>query len=274
MEYTPNPNKPLACTVEGRTFYRHAIRTHYIRPKEDYIDIIKTYVSDIYLPGDILSISEKIIALCQNRIIYKKDIRVSFFAKFLSKFVNVTPAGEAVGNPFKMQIAIDLCGLPKVLFAAVCAGFGKLFGKKGIFYKIVGMEVIGLDGFCDDAFDDYLEMGIRIPENPNGVCDEIHEKLGITCMIVDANDLHIDILGKSSDINYDDAFLCGLIQQNPAGQASQQTPLILIHEVTEQEESIPAFAPDAEKAPDETETGNEPEAEAESAPAPEANPEA
>lgn len=234
MDYFANPNKPLECEVEGRTFVRHAIKTHYIRPKEDYIDIVKTYASDIYLPGDILSISEKIIALCQNRVIYKKDIKLGFWAKFLSKFVNVTPAGEAVGNPFKMQIAINLCGLPRVLWAAFCAGVGRIFKKKGIFYKIVGMEVIGLDGFCDDAFADYLEMGIRIPENPVGVCNEIKEKLSISCMIVDANDLHIDILGHSDDIPYDDEFLIGLLYKNPAGQASQQTPLILIHEITEQ----------------------------------------
>ena len=231
MEYTANPNKPLECTVDGRSFIRHAIKTHYVRPGEDYIEIIKTYASPLCLEGDILSISEKIIALCQNRVIYKKDVKVGFWAGFLSQFVNVTPAGEAVGNPFKMQIAIDLCGLPKVLFAAFCAGIGRIFKKKGIFYKIVGMEVIGLDGFCDDAFEDYLEMGIRIPENPSGVCNEIRDKLGLSCMIVDANDLNIDILGRSDDITLSDEFLIGLLYKNPAGQANQQTPLILIHEI-------------------------------------------
>jgi F420-0:gamma-glutamyl ligase-like protein len=230
MEYFSNPDKPLECVVDGRKFIRHAIKTHYVRPQEDYIEIVKTYASPICLPGDILSISEKIIALCQNRIIYKKDVKVGFWARLLSRFVNVTPAGESVGNPFKMQIAIDLCGLPKVLYAAFRAGIGRIFKKKGVFYKIVGMEVIGLDGFCADAFDDYLEMGIRIPENPDGVCNEIRDKLGISGIIADANDLHIDILGKSDDIAYDEEFLKALLYKNPAGQANQQTPLILIRE--------------------------------------------
>lgn len=73
-----------------------------------------------------------------------------------------------------------------------------------------------------------LEFGIRIPENPNGVCNEIEEKLGITSMIVDANDLERVILGKADSIKKDDDFLEKLIEDNPAGQSKQLTPFILI----------------------------------------------
>jgi len=229
MEYSANEKKALEIVVNGEKYLRHAIKTHYVTVGENYLDIVEKYVKDIYREGDILSISEKIIALCQGRVIYKKDIKLSAMAKFLCRFVNVTPAGEAVGNPYKMQIAIDLCGRFKVLYAAIAAGIGKVFKKKGIFYKIVGEEVIGLDGFCDDAFDDYLEMGILIPNEPDRVCREIHSALGISCMIVDANDLTVDILGKSDDLAESKDFYCALIKDNPAGQANQQTPLILIH---------------------------------------------
>ena len=173
MEFIANQKKNVEIEVDGKVYLRHAVKTHYIQAKESYIDIIEKYIVPIYQKGDIVSISEKIIALCQNRIIYKKDLKLGFWAKFLSKFVNQTPAGEAVGNPYKMQIAINICGLPKVLYAAICAGIGKLFKKKGIFYDIVGEEVSGLDGFCDDAFSDYLEMAILIPSEPEKVCNEI-----------------------------------------------------------------------------------------------------
>lgn len=228
MEFIANEKKNVEIEVDGQVYLRHAIKTHYIKAQENYIDIIEKYVVPIYQKGDIISISEKIIALCQNRIIYKKDLKLGFWAKFLSKFVNQTPAGEAVGNPYKMQIAINICGLPKVLYAAICAGIGKIFKKKGVFYDIVGEEVSGLDGFCDDAFDDYLEMAILIPSEPEKVCNEIYEKLGVSCMIVDANDLNIEVYANSKDITYDKETLCKIIKDNPAGQANQTTPIILI----------------------------------------------
>ena len=67
-----------------------------------------------------------------------------------------------------------------------------------------------------------------LPKNPNNVCNEIYNKLGFSCMIVDANDLGQEILGKSSNITFSDNFLKQLISDNPAGQGQQTTPIILI----------------------------------------------
>lgn len=231
MELSANENKKLEVVVEGKSYNRYAIKTHYIQIGEDYVDVMKKYVSPVYEKGDIISISEKIIALCQKRIIYKKDMKVGFMAKFLSKFAMSSDAGIGVDSPYKMQFAIDHCGKIKVLFAAICAGIGKMFKKKGVFYNIVGMEVTGLDGFYDKVFPEYGEFGIRIPENPKGVCNEIYEKLGIKAMIVDANDLSVEILGKADKIDKDDEYLKKLIKDNPAGQSKQLTPLILIRKV-------------------------------------------
>ena len=99
-----------------------------------------------------------------------------------------------------MQYAIDQVGLLKVLWASFASAVTKLFGKKGVFYEIVGQDVSGLDGFYDHVWSEYRDIGIQMPENPTGVCNEIKEKLGISVMIVDANDLGQEILGKSDDI--------------------------------------------------------------------------
>ncbi len=228
MEFKANPNKKVEIEVNNEIFLRNAIETHYIQIGEDYIEVIKKYVSDIYEEGDIISISEKIIGLCQKRVVYKKDVKVSKLAKFLSKFAMKSDAGVGVDNPYKMQFAIMLNGRMKVIFAAIAGGFCKLFGKRGVFYKIVGPEISGLDGFYGDVFEDYAEFGIRIPENSTGVCNEIYEKTGIKCMIVDANDFNVEILGKADSIGYSEEELKGMIKDNPAGQAKTLTPLILI----------------------------------------------
>lgn len=226
-----NKNKKLEIEVEGEVYLRYAIHTHYVHIGEDYLELVNKYVTPYYQEGDILSISEKIIALCQNRVVYKKDMKVSKLAKFLSKFAMKSDAGIGVDSPYKMQFAIDLCGRAKVIFAAILAGIGKIFKKKGIFYNIVGLEVTGLDGFYGKVFPEYEEFGIRIPDKPNEVCDEIYEKCGIKSMIVDANDLERLILGKSKEINKTDEILEKIIEDNPAGQSDQLTPFILIRKI-------------------------------------------
>ena len=228
MELGANENKEILMEVNGKKFNRYAIKTHFVKIGENYIDIIEKYIKPIYKVGDFISISEKIISLCQKRVIYKKDMKVSFLAKFLSKFAMSSDAGIGVDSPYKMQVAIDLCGRFKVIYAAILAEIGKIFGKKGIFYDIVGQEISGLDGFYGKVFPEYSEYGIRIPENSNEVCDEIYNKLGIKAMIVDANDFNVEILGKSNSLNYDDKTLAQIIKDNPAGQSKQLTPIILI----------------------------------------------
>ncbi|MEG1705213.1 MAG: F420-0--gamma-glutamyl ligase [Clostridia bacterium] len=230
MEFKANEGKKTEIIVGGKKYLRHAIHTHYVQLGENYNKIIEDYVKGLYKDGDIVSISEKIIGLCQKRVVYKKDVKVGLLAKFLSKFAMRTDAGVGVDSPYKMQFAINICGGFKVLYAAIMGGFGKLFGKKGIFYEIVGQEVSGLDGFYGKVFEDYAEFGIRIPENPNGVCDEIYGKTGVKVMIVDANDINVEILGKCSEIKKSVDELKALIIDNPAGQSKELTPLILIRE--------------------------------------------
>lgn len=228
MEFYMNEGKNVEIQVNGQTYLRHAIRTRFVEQGESYIDLFKEYVSPIYEEGDIISSSEKIIALCQNRIVKREDIKIGFWAKLLSKFASHPDTGVGVGETIKMQYAIDTVGLFKVIWASVASAITKLFGKKGVFYEIVGQEVSGLDGFYDHVWKEYGDIGIKLPENPSGVCNEIKEKLGISCMIVDANDLGQELLGYSNDITLTKEELKELIKDNPSGQGKELTPLILI----------------------------------------------
>lgn len=195
--------------------------------------MFKEYVSPIYQEGDIVSSSEKIIALCQNRIVKRDEIKIGFWAKLLSKFASHPDTGVGVGETIKMQYAIDTVGLFKVLWASIASAITKLFGKRGVFYEIVGQEVSGLDGFYSNVWQEYGDIGIKLPENSSGVCSEIKEQLGISCMIVDANDLGQEILGYSDDIMLPKEELKELIRDNPSGQAKELTPIILIRKKQE-----------------------------------------
>ncbi len=229
MDFVANDDKKVEIQVGDDIYLRHAVKTKFVTTDDNYIDIVKQYVGDLYQDGDIVSISEKIIAICQNRIVKREDIKIGFWANTLSKFANQkNRGGYGVGMAINMQYAINKVGLPRVLLASFLGGITKLFGIKGVFYKVVGREVSGLDGFYDGAWDAYRDIGIEIPENPSGVCNEIKEKLGITCMIVDSNDFGRVILGKSDDIKFENSVLEQMIADNPAGQGQQLTPIILI----------------------------------------------
>lgn len=224
-----NENKNLTINVNGEKYNRYAIKTHFIQPGEDYIAIINKYVVPHYKKGDVLSISEKIISLCQNRIIKKEDMKVSLLARFLSKFAS-RKKQQGVANPYKMQYAIDKNGRTKVIFASVCSGIGKLFGKHGIFYKIVGYEVAGLDGFCRSGIyiKEYENFGIEIPKNPDSVCEKIFNNYKIPNIIVDACDYGVEILGKSKTVSLNTNILKKILKDNPAGNAYELTPFVLI----------------------------------------------
>ena len=228
MEFFANEGKDVEIEVNGETYLRHAIQTRFINLGESYIDVFNEYVVPIYEEGDIIATSEKIIALCQERVVKREEIKIGFWAKFLSKFASKPSTGVGVGETIKMQYAINEVGLLKVLWASFASAVTKLFGKKGVFYKIVGPEVSGLDGFYANVWEEYRDIGIKIPEAPSEVCDEIKEELGISCMIADANDLGCEILGHSSDIEYSKEELTAMIIDNPSGQGKELTPLILI----------------------------------------------
>lgn len=226
-----NEGKKLQVTTSTGTYERYAIGTHFVSIGESYLELLEKYVAPVYQEGDMISISEKIISLCQRRVIYKSDMHLSFLAKFLCRFASHSSAGIGVDSVWKMQFAIDHCGAPKILLAAFCGAVGKLFGKRGVFYDIAGPEVKGLDGFYDSAYPVYGNFGIRLPENPRGVCNEIYEKTGIRATIVDVNDYTCDILGISDAILLDAAQMTEILRDNPSGQSTQQTPIVLIRPV-------------------------------------------
>lgn len=228
MEFKSNEGKNVEIEANGKVYLRHAVKTKFITNEDNYINIIEKYISNIYQEGDIISISEKIISICQNRIIKREEIKVGLCAKFLSKFASHPETGIGVGESIKMQYAINKVGIIKVLFASITSFITKLFGVKGSFYKIVGQEVSGLDGFYGHVWSEYEDIGIELPLESSKVCNEIKEKLGISSMIVDSNDLGQEILGKSDDIVLSNKELKEIIRDNPAGQGKQQTPIILI----------------------------------------------
>jgi len=226
----PNDNKKLNIEVNKKTYSRIPIKTHFIKVNESLDNIIQQYVIPEIKKDDIVFISQKVSALCVGNVVYKKDLKLSRSAKFLSKFTTETSTGPAVGNhPYKMQIAINSAGLPRILFAAFCGAIGKIFKIKGIFYKVAGHQINQIDGFCNAGFEDYMEMGILGFKNCDSMCEEIKNKHDFSCAIVDINDIGGNLLGATN--NLDKKLIIEILKDNPLGQGSQSTPMGIIREV-------------------------------------------
>ena len=218
--------RPLI-TIDNEEYERYAIQTHFIEKGESYLEIMRKYVAPLIKSGDILSISEKIIAICQGNTVAIGDVKLGWWAKNLSKLATSSSAGVGMDEPYKLQLAINIAGLPRILFAVLCGAVGKLFRRKGWFYIVAGHGIAGIDGFYRrSSFEVYHTMAILNPIAPDNVCREIYEELQIACAIVDANDFGQEILG-SCGIQDKRAFL-KMIKDNPAGQSDELTPLVLI----------------------------------------------
>ena len=231
--FSPNPGKKLTIEVRGEKWARYPVKTHFITERDSLDEVLARYVLPYLRKGDVVCFGDKIISIFQKRIVYRKDLKVGFWAKFLSKFAKKSPHGFSVGNPLKMQVAINQAGLLRVIIAGIIGFVSKLFGISGNFYRLVGHQINQLDGFYGDVFPQYADMGMLGPVNCDNFCSQLRRKYGFSFLIVDANDLGQNILGKSSDLRGKEKIFLEILKDNPAGQADEMTPILILRKLDE-----------------------------------------
>ncbi len=213
----------------GRKYDRYAIQTHFVEVGEDQAELVRKYVLPLAQDGDVLSFGAKVMAMCTRNVKTREQVKPGFWAKRLWRFAGITTTGVGMHEPYKLQLVIDMCGLPRVLFAAFVSAVTRPFGVHGLFYKICGKGVGGIDGFYfRSSFDVYKEMALINPSNPVELCDDLYKQTGIPVVLMDANDLQRDQLGKSHGFPLTDEEIQDAMQDNPSGQGDELTPLILI----------------------------------------------
>ena len=209
----------------GAQYYCYAIKTRTITDSDEIIDVIDVYAKPVIQDKDVLFISEKMVACTQGRAILLSSIKPTRLATFLSKHVTKSKYGIGLAMPQTMQCALDECGVVRILFASFISVIGKIFGAKGVFYKVAGRKAAAIDGPCEWTLPPYNHYVVLSPKEPDKTCREISEFLGgTTVLIVDLNDLGGEILG-SSDTGIDKEYLLSMLKQNPLGQSNQSTPM-------------------------------------------------
>ena len=249
-DYDPNPDKQLdlVSEVDGHTWRRFPLQTGLIARGDDLEDLVRGHVERFAagLPEGALPagrpwyfvISEKIVAISQGRSWFTWEIAPRRSATVLSRFVSRTPAGIGLGDPTTMELAIREVGLPRVVAASAVGAAGKVIGKRGLFYRVVGSNVRAIDGpTVYSAFPSNVSAKLP-PKDPDGVSARLSAAIRAAdipaalrdsfagTVVMDANDIGRNVLG--SDASVPAERLEATFADNPLGQGRQRTPLAIL----------------------------------------------
>ena len=241
----------FAVALDGRrVFARAPLRSPVIRAGDRLEDALDAVLSDLAArgeslhPGDLLAVSEKVVAISQGRSHPVSEVRVSMLARLLSRFVRGTATGIGLGIPATMQLAIEEVGAPRILFATAAAAVTRPLGIRGVFYKVAGSRVSSIDGPTPHTLPPYNTHAKRPPLDPGGVAARLATVLSkraggtVDVAVIDSNDVDASVLGASAGV--DAELLLSLLRDNPLGQEGQQTPFLLVR-------MVGTLEPDAEE---------------------------
>jgi hypothetical protein len=212
-------NKASECTVLR-------VRTHLITERDNIIDIVKRYTSQIAEPGDIVALAESVVAITQGRAISPDKIRPSLLARTISRFAH---PDASVSAPRCMEVAIRQVGPLRITLAAICGLIGKIIRKRGLFFVVAGHEVAEIDdsGGTMPPYDRHIILG---PKDPHVLARKIWKETGLWALILDTNDKGcVDVLGSSFPITEERKKLIeDIFKTNPFGNDDQKTPLAVV----------------------------------------------
>lgn len=199
------------------------IRTHLLTPLDTPVEVVRRYVMPHAQPGDVVTIGETPIAIMQGRFLHPTTLRPGWVATRLCYFFLPT---SSLATACGLQALVDLVGPTRVFLAFVIGAIAKVFGKPGVFYQLAGEQARLIDDVTGTLppYDQFIVLG---PENSQQVVDQIQRETGLAAAIVDVNDLkRVKVLAATADVS--EKFLESALRSNPAGNADEQTPVVLI----------------------------------------------
>jgi ribosomal protein S28E/S33 len=199
------------------------VRTPLVHPGDDLAALVQRAVAGIARPGDVLAISETAVAIAQGQSVPAEYVRPSKIAYALSRRAG---ALATVNQPESLQIVIDQVGAWKVLYASAMHVAGRLVGRRGMFYEIMGEAITAIDGYTG-TLPPFERSIVFAPQNPDAFSQSVFDRTGVACTVVDANDLEkAKVLGASSGVNRRNVE--GALLSNPHGNGDEQTPIVVL----------------------------------------------
>ena len=206
-------------------YHALAIKTDLLGCFDNPVNTVIEYCKGIIKENDILTIGESPLAIMQTRYISPENLNYCLFSKALCYFFHPT---SSLATACGMQLLINKIGITRITFALIIGFIFKLFGIKGMFYRLTGSESSLIDDLSGTVrpYDKTIVMG---PLNPDLFCREVSKNLNIDVAVVDVNDLgSVKVLASSNKkVN---KILKRILISNPAGNGDEKTPIVLIRE--------------------------------------------
>ena len=199
------------------------IRTHILGSLDDPIEILKSYMPLNCFSTDILTIGESPLAVMQGRYINYRNVNSTLISRLICKGFHPT---SSLATASGMQTLINISGPTRVIISWLIGGIFKFFGVRGIFYRLAGEQARLIDDITGTTppYDKCIVLG---PKDTQNFCIKAAKKLNINVAVVDVNDLgRVKILSTNNVNNTE--MIKRALKSNPAGNANQQTPIVLI----------------------------------------------
>lgn len=200
------------------------IPTRILTHNDNIVDTVERYTKGKIGENDVISVAESVVAITQGRAVRPEDLKITRVAKLCCRFI---PDYGSLASPHGMQSLMDVEGKWRVAGALLLGFLGKLVGINGIFYKWGGEQTALIDDVTGTMppFDKHIVYG---PKEPNKVVEQLKERLGcFGALIADVNDLKRSrVVGESKGLDGQKA--ANLLIDNPFGNASQKTPIVII----------------------------------------------
>jgi hypothetical protein len=199
------------------------LKTHLLGVLDNPLEVLKTYGGQHLQRGDVLTIGETPLAVMQGRYHHPATVQPSALARLLCRVFHPT---SSLATACGLQSLIDLEGPARVLNAWLVGTLLKAVGLKGWFYRLAGDQARLIDDITGTTppYDQTIVLG---PLQPQLFCDQAAAALGIGVAVVDVNDLgRVKVLAASQGC--DQRLLQRALRPNPAGNADERTPLVLV----------------------------------------------
>lgn len=211
---------------QGQPYQRFVVMTHLVRAGEPLVRTLAPYLEGRVVPGDVVAVGEKIVAVAEGRAVWMASVTPRPLARWLSRHVSQRGHGLGLGRPETMEMAIAEAGCARIVLAAAVGALGRAVGRRGDFYRVAGRRVAAIDGPGPSTIAPYDRYIVLAPEHPTQFAQTLARRIGVGVAVVDINDVGGEVLGQSAGV--DAALVRGLLSDNPMGQGSERTPVVVL----------------------------------------------
>lgn len=199
------------------------LATHLLGWLDDPLQVLRRYAGPHLQPGDVVALAETPLAVMQGRYRLGTTVEPSCLARQLCR---VFHPHSSLATACGLQALIDLVGPARVL----CAWWGgvllRLLGIRGGFYRLAGEQARLIDDLTGTIppYDQTIVLG---PERSRTTVTRLARTMGHPVAVVDVNDLgRVKIVASSDGVDPD--LVHRALAANPAGNADEGTPLVII----------------------------------------------